>query len=95
VGGAGVQAVDGTADGDDEGTADGDDEVTTDGDAVGDADVPGEADGDADGLALGEGDGVMTGASRPAWPKSRAPTKITPKTATIRATQTRDTASST
>jgi hypothetical protein len=49
--------------------------------------------GTADGEGLGEG--VGTGLKKPACPKSSANTKISANTDTIRATQTRETGSST
>lgn len=81
------------------GVPDGDGVPGGDGDTVGNGvgDGTGEGVGDAVGTGVGEGLGVGVGAglNRPACPNSSANTKIRPNTATISATQTRETGSST
>jgi hypothetical protein len=86
--------------GDGDGGADGDvglpdGEGDTDGDGVTDGDGEGVGDAVGTGVGDGVGEGVGTGLSNPAWPKRSAATKIRPKTATMSATQIRETGSST
>jgi hypothetical protein len=81
------------------GVPDGEGASVGEGDTVGNgvADGTGEGVGEAVGTGVGDGlgEGVGAGLSRPAWPNSSANTKIRPKVATINATQTRETGSST
>jgi hypothetical protein len=88
-----------TADGEGDGPRHVVDEGDTDDDDDDVGDANGDTDGDALGDALGDGDAVggsvATGLSMPLWPNSSATTKIRPNTATIKATHTRETGSST